>query len=178
MHIGCTYPVLSGDIPNCEYLNQTIYEEYRYFVDFYKEKVREDMTEDEYFSCTLLGYVTYMDEEHLSIVFSEDANWNDDYFLVSLYCINIDVEQGVVQNNTELLEINDEFSVEFRIREGEQNVSNTLDVYTDQELTEMLSDSVDLIVFYTPLGMEVGVNHDVGWATATYKDYEKYLKHF
>ena len=42
----------------------------------------------------------------------------------------------------------------------------------------MMNDPIDLILFYTPLGMEVGVNHDNGWCTVTYKDYEKYLKHF
>lgn len=175
--IYCSYPVLEGDIPNIDYLNQVIYDEYLYFVEYYEENVKDYMWEEDYFYGYIEGYVTYMDEEKISIVFAEDAEYSD-YFILSLYCINIDVENGVVLDNTEILDVDDEFSVDFRIREGEQNESDTLDYYTDQELTEMLSDPVDLILFYTPLGMEVGINHDFGWSTATYKDYEQYLKHF
>lgn len=177
VYIYCSYPFLEGDIPNIDYLNQLIYEEYLYFLDYYNENVQEDMRDDESFRCVIESYVTYMDEEKLSVVFSENAEW-DDYFIVSLYCINIDVENGVVLDNTAILDIDDEFSVDFRIREEKQNQSNALDWYTDQELTEMMNDPIDLILFYTPLGMEVGVNHDNGWCTVTYKDYEKYLKHF
>ena len=177
VYIYCSYPFLEGDIPNIDYLNQLIYEEYLYFLDYYKDNVREDMREDESYQCVIDSYVTYMDEEKISVVFSENAEW-DDYFILSLYCINIDVENGVVLDNTAILDIDDEFSVDFRIREEKQNQSNALDWYTDQELTEMMNDPIDLIIFYTPLGMEVGVNHDNGWCTVTYKDYEEYLKHF
>lgn len=175
--ISCYYPIIEGDIANKSYLNEIIYEEYEYFVDFYEDNLQDEMWDDDYFTCTIDGYVTYMDEKTLSIVFAEDAD-TQDYFLIALYCINIDVENGVILNNTEILETNDDFSVDFRVREGEQNDSDILDLYTDQELTEMLSNPVNLIIFYTPLGMEVGLNHDYGWATTTYKDYEKYLKRF
>lgn len=175
--IYCYYPIIEGDIANKSYLNEIIYEEYEYFVDFYEENLQDEMWDDDYFTCTIEGYVTYMDEKTLSIVFAEDAD-TQDYFLIALYCINIDVENGVILNNTEILEANDDFSVDFRVREGEQNESDILDLYTDQELTEMFSNPVNLIIFYTPLGMEVGLNHDYGWATTTYKDYEKYLKRF
>lgn len=175
--ISCYYPIIEGDIANRSYLNDIIYEEYQYFVDFYEENLQDEMREDDYFICTIEGYVTYMDEKTLSIVFAEDGDMND-YFLLALSCINIDVENGVVINNTEIIEANDDFSVDFRVREGEQNDSDNLDLYTDQELTQMLSNPTNLIIFYTPLGLEVGLNHDFGWSTTTYKDYEKYLKRF
>lgn len=177
VYISCYYPVLEGEIKNIDYLNQVIYDEYHYFLDYYKENVQEEMREDDMFYSIVEGYVTYMDEEKISIVFTEDACWND-YYMVSLYCVNIDVENGVVLDNTAILDIDDAFSVDFRIREEKQNGSNSLDWYTDQELTEMLNDPVNLIIFYTPLGIEVGVNHDSGWCTVTYKEYEEYLKHF
>ena len=175
--IYCSYPVLGGDIPNREYLNQMIYDEYQYFYDYYKDNVEDDLDSDEAYRCFVEGYVAYMDEEKISIVFSENAEWAD-YYMLTLYCINIDVENGVILDNTAILDVDDAFSVDFRIREEKQNKSNSLDWYTDQELTEMLNDSLDLIVFYTPLGMEIGVNHANGWCTVTYRDYEKYLKRF
>lgn len=177
VNISCSYPVLEGKIENIDFLNQVIYSEYKYFLYYYEENIRDYMSEDEMFHFIMQGYVTYMDEEKISIVFTEDTYYNN-YYLAYLYCINIDVENGVVLDNTAILDIDDEFSVDFRIREEKQNESDSLEWYTDQELTEMMNDPRDLIIFYTPLGMEVGVNHDGGWNTVSYKDYEEYLKQF
>ncbi len=175
--VFCEYPVLGGDIPNRDYLNDLIYTEYTYYVEFYEQNLQGKMDSDAFYNCVLQGYVTYMDEDKLSIVFGEDIS-SSYYYLNTLFCINIDVKNGTVLNNTEIIDATDKFSIDFRIRESEQNQSDTLDWYTDQQLTEMLNDSVGLIVFYTPLGLEVGINHDYGWSTATYKDYEQYLKSF
>ncbi len=172
--VFCEYPVLGGDIPNRDYLNDLIYTEYTYYVEFYEQNLQGKMDSDAFYNCVLQGYVTYMDEDKLSIVFGEDIS-SSYYYLNTLFCINIDVKNGTVLNNTEIIDATDKFSIDFRIRESEQNQSDTLDWYTDQQLTEMLNDSVGLIVFYTPLGLEVGINHDYGWSTATYKDYLIFL---
>lgn len=176
VHVYCTYPVLEGDIPNVDYLNEVIYSEYTYFVDYYNENIKTSDTGNEFYALAE-GYVTYMDEEVISIVFEEQVEATD-YSGVALYCINIDVEKGVIIDNTEIIDADDDFSVDFRIREAAQNQSDVLDYYTDQEITEMLNDSYNLIIFYTPLGLEVGINNDFGWCTATYKDFEDYLKRF
>ena len=47
-----------------------------------------------------------------------------------------------------------------------------------QEITELLTSDGDLIIFYTPQGMEIGFNYDEGWVTVTYHDYREYLKIF
>ena len=44
---------------------------------------------------------------------------------------------------------------------------------TDQEITALFN-SPDIIVFYTPKGMEIGFNYDEGWVTVTYEEYEQY----
>lgn len=177
LFICCNYPVLEGDIPNIDYLNDAIYDEYLFLEEFYDENLKEHMAEDDYYYAMAEGYVTYMDEDVISVVFKEET-LGKDYVLATLYCINIDVKKGIVIDNTEILDADDEFSIDFRTREAKQNQSDTLDYYTDQELTEMLNDTYDLIIFYTPLGMEVGINHDFGWSTATYKDYKSFLKQF
>ena len=48
-----------------------------------------------------------------------------------------------------------------------------------QEITDYFNSNA-VIVFYTPMGMEIGFNYDDGyaWVTATYEDYEDYLKVF
>ncbi|MDD6810260.1 MAG: hypothetical protein PUD93_00075 [Lachnospiraceae bacterium] len=172
------YPIIEGDnIPNLDKLNKTIAEEAAFFTEYFEEEYIDYMGEDSYFEAYSAGYVTYMSEDILSVVFSE--NVDTDYFAsVSLYCINIDMENGVVLDNNDILDINDDFSIDFRTRSERQNGTvAALDRMTDQEITEYLSSS-NLIVFYIPQGMEIGLNHDNGWVTVTYDDYKQYLKIF
>lgn len=176
-YIYCTYPVLGGDIPNIDALNEAIYYEYLYFEDYFNNNIKDYMSEDEYYSIFSFGYVTYMDEEKISIVFSEEVELYDSN-AVALYCINIDIKNGMVMDNTQILNVDDAFICDFRERESKQNQSDVLEYYSDEELSEMFNSEGDLIVFYTPMGLEIGINHDFGWCTATYKDYEQFLKQF
>ncbi|MDE6740010.1 MAG: hypothetical protein K2K07_13070, partial [Lachnospiraceae bacterium] len=132
-----------------------------------------------YFTVGAAGYVAYMDEEKFIIVFHETISCY--YFTdVFLYSINIDMENGIILDNESLLNIDDDFSVDFRKRSEIQNSETStryLSMMTDQEITKHFKSS-DIIVFYTPIGMEIGFNFDEGWVTVTYEDYEKYLKVF
>ncbi len=175
--INVTYPVIKGEnVPNLDKLNQTIQAEKDFFTEYFEEEYKDHMTEEySYFSAQSKGYVTYMDEEKMSIVFSEYI-YSDYYNDVYLYCINIDMENGIILNNENLLNINDDFSVEFRQKSDIQNDEITyLTRMTDQEMTKLFNSS-DVIVFYTPMGMEIGFNYEEGWVTVTYEEYEKYLK--
>lgn len=174
-----SYPVITGEnVPNLAHLNDVIQEEVDLFREYYEEEYIEYMEdEDSYFTALSSGYVTYMDEEKLSIVFSEYI-YSDFYDSAYLYCINIDMENGVILDNENILSIDDAFSVEFR---KQSDIQNGEIVYvtgmTDQEITGLFN-SPDVIVFYTPKGMEIGFNYEEGWVTVTYEEYEKYLKVF
>ena len=179
VEIAVTYPVITGDdVPNLEHLNDVIAEEIDLFTDYYEEEYAEYMDSgDSYFSAYSSGYVTYMDEEKLSIVFSEYI-YTDYYNEVFLYSINIDMENGVILDNENMLSIDDSFSVDFRKRSDVQNGEITyLTGMTDQEITDYFNSS-GIIVFYTPKGMEIGFNYEEGWVTVTYEEYEQYLKVF
>ena len=177
--IVVTYPVIEGNgIPNLDQLNGLIQSEIDLFKDFFEDEYINYMDEeDSYFSAVSSGYVTYMDEEKMSIVFSESVS-SDYYNYAYLYCINIDMENGVVLDNENILGIDDNFSVEFRNRSDIQNGEIPYLTYmTDQEITGYFNSS-DVIVFYTPHGMEIGFNYEEGWVTVTYEEYEQYLKVF
>lgn len=177
--ISVDYPVIVGDdVPNLDKLNEKIAEEAEFFTEYFEEEYIDYLDEEEgYFSVYAAGYVTYMDEDILSIVFSEDI-YTDYFGSVSLYCINIDMENGVILDNNDLLDVDDDFSVDFRVRSEKQNGTvEGLDEMSDQEITEYLSSS-NLIVFYIPQGMEIGLNYEDGWVTVTYQDYQDYLKIF
>ena len=178
--IMVTYPVISGeDVPNLERLNDEIYSEVELLKEYFEEDYAPYMekNEDSYFSATAISYVTYMDEEKLSIVFQERV-YADTYDLAYLECFNIDMTSGVVLDNEEMLSIDDDFSVDFRTRSDEQNGEiYSLTNMTDQEITGYFHSS-DVIVFYTPMGMEIGFNYEDGWVTVTYEEYEQYLNVF
>ncbi len=175
------YPVISSsdDIPNLDKLNATIQSEIDFLVEYFEDEYEEYFVDDgeSYFHATSTGYVTYMDEEKMSIVFSENV-YSDYYYDAFLYSINIDMENGIILDNESMLNIDDDFSVEFRERSDIQNGEiEHLTAMSDQEITGHFNSS-DIIVFYTPQGMEVGFNYDEGWVTVTYKEYEQYLKVF
>lgn len=179
--IRVIYPIVKGkDIPNLDKINSTIKDEVDFITEYFEDEYQDYMSDDsDYFTGVSTGYVAYMDEDKLSIVF--DENISSRYFSdVFLYSLNIDMENGIILDNESLLSIDDDFSVDFRKRSKIQNSEASTDylaMMTDQEITKHFKSS-DIIVFYTPMGMEIGFNFDQGWVTVTYQDYEKYLKVF
>ncbi|NLL76958.1 MAG: hypothetical protein GX235_06895 [Clostridiales bacterium] len=173
--IEIDYPVIGGDAPNKDILNEIIVDEIVYFQEYF-EAYSEYMLTDEIFNVYSEGYVTYMDEGVMSVVFCEQINtdyWQD----YGLYCINIDMTNGVVINNSSILRIDDAFVQDFKEKSGAQN-GNDLDKMTDQQIMYYLTDEKTSIIFYTPVGMEVGMNFDEGFLTVTYQDYEPYMQKY
>ena len=122
-----------------------------------------------------------MDEDVLSIAYVEYGYLDGEFYESYVVSVNIDMESKMALTNSQILEINDQFSVDFRNRSERQNGEvSYLYNFTDQEITDLLNDDNSLIIFYTPLGMEVGFNYDYGygWVTVTYKDYAKFQRHF
>lgn len=176
--IMADYPVIEGEnVPNLKQINKTIYDKAMFYVDVFKESVEDNLGEDGYYGAYSGGYVTYMDEEKMSVVFSESLMYGGQEE-VYLTCINIDMEKGIILENPQILSIDDDFSVDFREKSNIQNGEiDDLTYMTDQQITAYFN-SDNIIVFYTPKGMEIGFNYENGWVTATYEDYEQYLKVF
>ena len=96
------------------------------------------------------------------------------------------MKTGKILKNSDILNIDDSFAKDFRERSITQNGKDSIVSKWDDSTIEKSLESEDLLIlFYTPLGMEVGVNvdksngsdySDTGWVTVTYKDYEKYMK--
>ena len=174
-----SYPIVKGDnVSNLDKINSALRSEVDVLTEYFEEEYEDYIVdEDSYFTALSTGYVTYMDEEKMSVVFSEYI-YSDYYVDVFLYSINIDMENGMILDNESILNIDDEFSVEFRQRSDVQNGEiSYLTSMSDQQMTRLLNSS-DVIVFYTPKGMEIGFNYEEGWVTVTYEEYEKYLKVF
>ena len=178
--IMASIPVISGeDVPNLDKINKDIRKEVEEITELFEKEYESHVKEsgDNYFVASLIGYVTYMDEDKLSIGYQEEM-YSDTDGGVFLRSINIDMKNGVILDNEDILAVDDDFSVEFRQKSDEQNGEISYLTYmTDQQITDYFK-SDDIIVLYTPKGMEIGFNYEEGWVTVTYEEYEKYLKVF
>lgn len=180
--IVINYLELKGEeIPNLEELNQELEAQALYYAeDFAKDTYYAEYGNS--FSAYISSYVTYNDEDTVSIVLDEYVAI-DEMYHVDLYAVNIDLKNGVILDNESLLQIDEAFAEEFRRRNNEQNGNIAyLDALSDEEVARQLQNKAQVIAYYTPLGMEVGLNYSMdsvgGWFTVTYKDYQNYLKKF
>lgn len=179
--LSIEYPVVLGEKQeDLEGVNHAIQREVEELKE-YVESVSEEIDEETSFFFETESYITYMDEALLSVAYVEYGYLDGEFYESYVVSVNIDMESKMALTNSQLLEINDQFSVDFRNRSQEQNGEiSYLYNFTDQEITELLTNEESLIIFYTPLGMEVGFNYyyGYGWVTVTYKDYKEYRRHF
>ena len=179
VEIDIVYPVIIGDdVRNIEVLNREIKNGALYYLKNYANNPENGNVSD----CTLqvTSYVTFMDEEVLSIVVNEEFEMQG-ISTLDLYCINIDLLTGQLMDNSKILDYSVELAKEFRKNSNFQNgQSDAIDALSDEELQEYLSGRNSGIIFYTPIGMEIGFNYSMdnsyGWITATVKDYDKYIR--
>lgn len=179
LSIDIHYPVVTGDESiEAESINHIIQKEIEE-VEEYMESVAEWLTDEETFRFEAESYVTYMDEDTLSIIYMEKGLLDGATYETYIISVNIDMKSGMALTNSQLLNIDDAFSIDFRNRCERQNGEiDSLSMYSDQDITTLLTDDASLIIFYTPLGMEVGFNYYYGWVTVTYQDYREYQSHF
>ena len=117
-----TYPVVSGEnVENLSGINNSIQKEFEE-VKEYTESVADWITEEETYYFETESYVTYMDENILSIAYVEYGYLDDEYYESYVISVNIDMESGLALTNSQMLEINDEFSIDFRNRSEERRV--------------------------------------------------------
>ena len=175
------YPQIEGgNIPHLNDLNKAIRDEATYYSNLYG--YYREWDETVHFASESMGYVTYMDEEKISVVLQESIATNEGSS-ISLYSINIDLVSGEIMNNGRIIEYSMELARAFRDQNEYQNgYVEAVELMSDEKLQDFLSDEDTNIVFYTPVGLEIGFNYttsdSTGWVTATIKDYERYRQKF
>lgn len=172
------YPQLTGDIPNRKELNRSIEEAalaYRDYCQFAIEAAGFSTCHVQSF-----GYVTFMSEDVMSIVFDERIYLNETK-MPGLCAINIDVRTGTLLSNQEMVSYTDALTRKFRSQNSVQN-GDKMDLaeWPDELIGQLLASEAG-VAFYTPVGLEVGFNYNgingmSGWVTVTVKDYEQFLK--
>ncbi len=183
VYLSVEYPqIVSGLEEYSDYINEILYYEYECYESLVTEEFAQLMeTEDDVYQCFVNSYVTYMDENILSIVFKEELYMqlaSDSFSVLDFYCINFDLTTGMIMDNTEILHLDENFAIDFRQREIQENGDEALTYFSDQEILEMLKDPSQLVIFYTPYGMEVGLNLEDIIVYVMYDDYTKFLNSY
>lgn len=158
----CVYPVLIGEEAEpYASMNKEIEE----MVCEYENTYRDYNS-----GVTSYGYVTYMDEEKISVVVQHRLNDNGMTTPV-IRALTFHVDTGQVMRHEEMVKIDEDLVWQFRSRNTYQNGNvEFVDELSDDELREYLEDEKDSIMFYTPVGLEAGFNYDTGWVTVTLKN--------
>lgn len=175
IHVSCVS--LDGNLNNLDALNKAIYDKTMFLAKVYLENY-QTYSSTRGINIMVDSYVTYNDESKLSIVL-------DEYYIVEkevnidLYCINVELDSGMILNNAKILNYTESFAEEFREKSARQNGRDTaLDGMDTYDILALLKDEYNNIIFYTPLGMELGINYVLngtsGWITVTYPDYQNY----
>ena len=170
VYISVLYAQVSEDLANSDTINECLKDGAMYYAYMYESDTISD------FMLDVQSYVTYMDEKTLSVVVSEYI-YADGEGAYDLYCMNFDLKTGTLLNNTDMIEVSDELVQVFIERSICQNgYTSSVSDYTNEKIEGFMSDEDSLILFYTPVGLEIGYNHPDGWVTATLKDYQRFMK--
>lgn len=118
------------------------------------------------------GYVTYMDEERLSVVVRHELEDSDiENSVYELDAVTFDMTTGQVIPYGELVQVDMETVKKFRSQDSLQNGTvEFVNELTDEELLDYLQDDEKRMVFLTPVGTELGFNFEGGWVTVTLKE--------
>ncbi len=95
--------------------------------------------------------------------------------------VNLNIKTGTILDNGQILNLPDDFGSFFRERSIKQNGDTPgTNLLSDEQILAQLKNPDTMIVFYTPVGLEVGFEYQVqstsGWLTISLRDYQKYLK--
>ena len=175
----CAYYSLSSDTVDYTDINKALREQS--LCEIYRLLSVKSYPADTY-SYTLYSdsVITFNNDEILSVAY--DTTTYKDTYVDNFYIhgINADVKNGILMDNTKILNFDDSFSQFFVQRSNTQNsYVEAINECTTQELTAVFNNDDALILYFTPLGIEVGVNYNYlyngGWVTVTLNNFDSYL---
>lgn len=159
----CSYPVVTGGKKE---QFSSINEEIRRIACEYEDDYQEY---DE--GILSYGYVTYMDEDKLSVVIRHSLS-NDGRTKSIVRAVTFDMDTGKLIPREDMVDTEEYLAYQFRSRNEFQNGEVPfVEELSDEELLKYLLDEESSIMFYTPVGLEIGFNYEDGWVTVTLKNY-------
>ena len=161
-----TYPLLKGGDGAYDSINEELTRKALQYKETYTDYPG---------GCSTYGYVTYMDESKISVVFQHDL-YEENGTLPRVTTVTFDLESGQEIKPEQMTAVDEELVMRFRAQNETQNggvefVENS----SDEDLLALLRDPQTGIFFYSPVGLEAGFNYESGeyssgWVTVTLKD--------
>ena len=110
-------------------------------------------------------------ETSQTIVVVQHSLYDQGTTIPEVRAITFRMDTGEVMPPEEMTTVDEELVRQFRARDSYQNGSvDFVENASDEELLQCLSDPDTRVMFYTPVGLEIGFNYDGGWVTVTIKD--------
>lgn len=176
------YQFVGDNIPNLDEINRILYENalnellavlsmpagqlYYTSVDIYSD-----------------SYIPYNDDVKASVIRYVQIYYDGYSDTFYLDCDNVDLKEGKMLYTQDIIDVSDTaFAEEFVSLSTSQNgSSDVFDYMTDDELIGMLTNDDTNIIFFSPYGLELGMNYRVnssyanyGWVTITMGMSSKY----
>ena len=165
------YPIIDApDLENVDALN----EELMNYAVYNSDLISNGLYNSMYCLVTVEAFITNMTEDSLSIAYRGSIRV-DEGVSYELLSVNLNMEHGYFFDDSDLINVDEELVDAFLLQSEYQNGTNMESNYTREEIISYFNDESSLIVFYTPVGLEVGINHPNGWTTATFKEYDQFL---
>lgn len=173
------YYVVSSDktdftAVNEELKKRTYNELYRIIKNDFYNTIQPD------FTCYADSYITFNSDELLSVVY--DCYCYEGTYMKEVYAssVNIDIANAVVLDNSKLINTDDAFVDYFIERSTIQNgYLDVLYLNNKEDILKIFEDPEGLILFFTPVGLEVGINYayngSYGWVTISVNDFGGYM---
>lgn len=157
-----TYPILEEDGSDAF---KTINEKLRQEAVVYRETYK-----DYEGGVSTFGYITFMDEEKISVVFKHNFyKKNVTEVRLDARTFRIDTQEEVTPE--EMTELDLDLAMRFQAQDKLQNEGvEYVQQLTGEELLDILKNPEQAVFFYTPVGVEAGFNYDSGWVTVTLKE--------
>lgn len=170
VYLTVWYAEVSEDVKNSSRINELLMDNAMYYAYMFESDDISDLVLE------VESFVTYMDEEILSVAVNEYYNLEGEVYY-NLYCMNFDLKTGTLLNNTDIIEVSDELVDAFIEQSIYQNgYTSSVSDYSKEEIADFMSDEDSLILFYSPVGLEIGYNHPNGWVSVTLKEYKQFLR--
>lgn len=176
------YFQLTGDnIPNLEELNKTLYNNaLSSLLGYLDGSFAYDIDPDYNYNLDIVvdSFVTYNDSSKISIVRYVNVYVDSVSATFFMSGNNIDLKTGKFLAAEDILNLDESFAIKFYESCAAQNSSyfEAYNYMTDRELVDMLLNDDTNIIFFSPIGIEIGMNYvlqgeysydNYGWATIT-----------
>jgi len=174
----CAYYIINSDDADFEEVNNKLRD--RALIPLNNLLNNKNLPSGEYFSLYCDSIITFNNDEIMSIVYDDACYYGVNWGSFNVHGMNIDIKNASLMDNTSILNLDDDFSKFFIERSNIQN--SYVDAINNSpiaDVTQTFNNDEALIIFFTPLGIEVGVNYyylySYGWVTVTINDFDDHL---